>query len=1016
MLPPTLGVELPNRRVRFEESPFYVNSETRPWIKSPGESPRRAGVSAFGFGGTNFHAVLEEYTGDYLPARALTHHAGSELLLWSAASKDELATRLESLEDALAQGARPVLRDLSRAVYQAFKGRRSTTEVRLAIVAASLDELREKLAQALSLLETDGQIAKLDPRGLYLAEVSEVDQGKLALLFPGQGSQSPDMLRDLAVAFPEVREAFERADQAIAGRLPQRLSRFVFPPPAFNAETKQAHQEALTQTNVAQPAMGAAGIGMFRLLESFGLRPDAVAGHSYGEYVALCAAGAMGEADLIAISELRGRAIIEAARDDLGTMAAVKAAPATIAPLLADIEGVWLANLNSPHQTMISGTRAGVSQAIERLEQEKIAAQAIAVAAAFHSPIVAPAGQRLSDALSKITFSAPSIKVFSNSTAAPYPETPDAIVDLLGDHLVQPVRFSEEIEAMYAAGMRVFVEVGPRTVLSGLVRQTLGQRPAVVVATDQPGKHGVTHLQHTLGQLAVAGVSLRLDRLYESVQDQTATNGATTTLNLNRLVEETAPKPLSPTIWQVNGGRSRPQHEAAGPVHHPIVLRTASAEQGAAEQTSVAPQPVAMQQAVPDQNVHQHRSPDTRPVVAAPAIGSGIANDATQVMDQFQHMMGQFLETQRNVMLDFLQTPSTTTLPVAAPQSSPGITQDVYEHVPVEQPLVAQATLQPVLETQRVEQVAPAAHTNGTHTNSTPASNKKFDQEALTAQLLGIVSERTGYPVDMLNLDLDVEANLGIDSIKRVEILGQLRQTLTAAGWAEQDVPMDRLSALKTLRGVVEAIAVQDDTSLSDDAPAAVSNSSTNGHQIEPIERQVQAGAAQNAEPVPDRPTTQRLTLRLVERSLPAQAEYRLPDGVIVVTDDETGIAHEIAERLREAGQTVALVQELTDQPQIGSDVYRGRFQTAEDVAQVVDQIRRTEGPIAGLIHLFGLRAHPRFEELDRAAFLQQMEAETRSLFLLAQALAPDLQVAAETGGAMVVAASGMGGTFASES
>ncbi|GAG37815.1 unnamed protein product, partial [marine sediment metagenome] len=237
VLPPTLGVTQPNPKARFGESPLYINSETRPWIHGIDNHPRRAGVSAFGFGGTNFHAVVEEYTGDFLPSRqAVSQRWPSELLLWSANSRQELVTALASLEQALEQGARPEFRDLAYTLYETFNIQRSTSNACLAIVATSLDDLRQKLSQAREALSSPSPVQIADPRGIYSTDQPLAQEGKVAFLFPGQGSQYTNMLRDLAIHFPEVRETFEQTDKVLARQFPKPLSGYIFPPPAFTSE------------------------------------------------------------------------------------------------------------------------------------------------------------------------------------------------------------------------------------------------------------------------------------------------------------------------------------------------------------------------------------------------------------------------------------------------------------------------------------------------------------------------------------------------------------------------------------------------------------------------------------------------------------------------------------------------------------------------------------------------------------------------------------------------------------
>ena len=203
VLPPTMHVEKPNSKARFPDSPFYVNTEPRPWINSLGKHPRRAGVSAFGFGGTNFHAVLEEYTQE-LPAPDLSSRAaetglGSFCCGPGARAKTFWQPSI-SLEQALAQGARPDLRDLAYTLWQLA---REQSELTLAVVATSLDDLRQKLIlDPRGLEESLSRLCSTTPGGSTLRRSRLAQQGKVAFLFPGQGSQYPDMLCELATLFP----------------------------------------------------------------------------------------------------------------------------------------------------------------------------------------------------------------------------------------------------------------------------------------------------------------------------------------------------------------------------------------------------------------------------------------------------------------------------------------------------------------------------------------------------------------------------------------------------------------------------------------------------------------------------------------------------------------------------------------------------------------------------------------------------------------------------------------------
>src|SRR5690606_3422523 len=239
-------------------------------------------------------------------------------------------------------------------------------------------------------------------------------------------------------------------------------SSYVYPPPPFSEEEKKRQAEELTDTLIAQPALGAVEMGLLSLFQRFGLKPDMVAGHSYGEYVALYAAGVISKDDLLLLSEQRGRSMKQAAQKTPGKMLAVSAPAEKIEKLLQGIPDVWLANYNAPRQTIIAGSSDALENAGKRLQAEGIRTQPIAVSCPFHTPLLEPARERFAKILAEVSFSKPTCELFSNSTGKPYPSDPGSIREQLKQHLVRPVQFADEIEAMFDSGGRVFLEIGPR--------------------------------------------------------------------------------------------------------------------------------------------------------------------------------------------------------------------------------------------------------------------------------------------------------------------------------------------------------------------------------------------------------------------------------------------------------------------------------------------------------------------------------------------------------------------------
>ncbi len=818
VLPSTLGVTKPNSKIDLKQSPLYINTETRPWLQKSGGAPRRAGISAFGFGGTNYHVVAEEFRpiDGAGPEESPFRDWPSELFLWKKNSAEDLSTALGGLAGALEKGSRPALVDLASAVC--WEHGRGAGPFCLAVVAQSVEDLLAKLQAFRATLDATKEHRELkDPKGVYFSPRMESAAGKIAFAFPGQGSQSVGMMNDLAVTFAPVRSALEEADATLGAQLGKPLSAFIFPPPVFADSDKETNDQALKRTDVAQPALGAADLGMFRLLASFGIHPDSACGHSYGEFAALCAAGTFSLPELIRISELRGRVIVESAQNELGTMAAVEGGEARIAPILKDVAGVVIANLNGPSQTVISGTKQGIEEAVRLLKDQGLKARPIPVACAFHSPLVSGARAPLHDGLAACDLNPPRFPVYSNTVVTPHTGDAAATCELLTEHLVQPVRFNEEIEAMYAAGARVFIECGPGRVLTGLISSCLEGRSHIAINMDQPARPGLVHLTHALAQLAVSGVSFYATRLFEG--------RVTKNLALDKLLTESLPQPAPATAWVVSNGRAVPSarfHDPSWTPLPPFPERRASGEHVLLRSAEVVFEPAVQHSISPSMSVPVSENPiSVYPNAIPPAAAMPIpANQMETVMQGHHRLMNRFLETHRTIMMACLQPgvamASTAAVPVAygrpaetmdRPMAAPVVVMPapaVRAPEPVPAPKAAAAAASaggwsPAPVPAPVAAVVPASAV------AAPPAAARITREAITKALVELVSQRTGYPADSLDLDLDLEGELGVDSIKRVEILGALQSESILPGQA-LDGHIEALSKLKTLRAIVEFV------------------------------------------------------------------------------------------------------------------------------------------------------------------------------------------------------------------
>jgi acyl transferase domain-containing protein/NAD(P)H-dependent flavin oxidoreductase YrpB (nitropropane dioxygenase family)/NAD(P)-dependent dehydrogenase (short-subunit alcohol dehydrogenase family) len=951
VLPPLL-VERPNPKASFEESPFVLNTQARPWVHGS-DYPRCAGVSAFGFGGTNFHAVLEEYTGGFLPqADAPLSRWPAELFVWRRPTVEELEGGLRQCLAALDRGAQPPLSALALTLWKNCLP--EPTLPTLAVVASSTEDLRDKLKRAQELLANARQAQ--DPPGVFFSPRPGFPRGesgaKVAFLFPGQGSQYPDMLAQLALAFSEVRAAFDEAERVLVGDLERPLGKFIFPPSPFTPQQEQANRQAVARTDVAQPALGAAEVGLCRLLARLGIEPDLLAGHSYGEYVALWAAGVLETDSLIRLSYLRGKVLRETAADMPGAMAALEAGPEQTRKLLDGLPQVAVANFNAPRQTVISGSEQGVSAALARAGMEGIAGQRLAVACGFHSPLVEKTQEPFARILATFHFRGPQRQVFANTTAAPYPDDPAAFAGLLARHLASPVRFQEEVEALYAAGARVFVEVGPQAALTGLVGQTLSGRPHLALAADSRSRPSLVQLQYLLAQLLVAGVPVKLDRLYEG----------RVCAPLDLVHRDEAGKDKQPaSAWLVNSVRARPLH---GP--EPRLLGQTANEH---------PVPAAGAQ---QSESGALRAPGTNGFHAVPLPPSAASNEeADKVVLRFQDLMASFLETQRSVMLGYIQGSQ------AAGAASPK---------PVEHPAI-----KPSVPARN------GAHANGNHapppippdTTATPIAAQQShpcpaadQRDSLTKHLMTIVCQRTGYPPETLGLDLDLEADLGIDSIKRVEILGMLAEAQNNTG-SGVHVELESLTGIKTLRGLIEALLA--------------GKHGGNGHSAHQGAMADQKSAAS----VPEHISVQRRLVAAVE--LPGvKGTPALPrSGAVFLTDDGRGVAISLAKLFLARGLTPVLLRTPRTVASNGAGLtFATDLADAEQINEILAEVRQRGEAVVGLVHLLPLAGAGPGESSQ-----ERLNREVKSLFLLARGLSDDLGRAA-SGPAFLLSATAMGGAF----
>jgi acyl transferase domain-containing protein len=790
VLPPTIKVDRPNPKLDVARSPFYLNTQARPWIRGASH-PRRASMSSFGFGGSNFHVTLEEYAGSGKQARR-TNTRPSELVVLGAATPAALAALCrETASESVLPGMMAYLAHRTQRAYDA------ALPARLAVVATDEADLASKLSKAAESIEKQPEAAFSYPTGVHYAFGRQ--PGKVAFLFPGQGSQYVGMGADLAIAFSPARRAWDlAADVPMAEGVS--LQDVVFPRPAFDDETRQAHAARLTATEWAQPALGAGSMSLLAMLGAFGLKPDALGGHSFGEVMALHAAGAVGATDALRIARRRGELMAEAASTVPGAMAAVSQEAGELQALIA-AEGlpVVLANHNGPRQSVISGATEAIARAEQVLAARGIAAKRLNVATAYHSPLVSAASPRCADFLAGLEFAPVGIPVYSNAEVTPYPADAETLRRRLSEQIAKPVRFVEMITAMADSGVETFVEVGPGAVLSGLVAEILKGRPHQAVSLDRRGNHGVTSLLNGIGQLAVAGCALDFEVLWAELAapiDPRTVKQPAFTLSITGANyakpyppeggAAALPKPNPPREALVREVEVIREVEVVREVHVPVaapaaspVAPTASADGAQAYavfQQALSQSHMAFQSAMTQS--HEQFMTAMAATMGAPAPAMPVAPPTYAAQPAFAAPVAPSapMASVASSITPMPQAPA----PAPVPASTP---------VPAAQPVAVQAPV-------AAAAVAP--------------------RQDLKALVLDVVAEKTGYPVEMLGLEMALEADLGIDSIKRVEILSTVQER--ASGLPTLDP-----AAMSATRTLGEIVAFLDSMTPASAAPPSVS-------------------------------------------------------------------------------------------------------------------------------------------------------------------------------------------------
>ena len=478
-IPPHLHFTTLNPHIEVGEFPLEIPRAGKPWPR--GGERRLAGVSSFGFTGTNAHVILEEAPA---PAeRAVVEDRPAHVLTLSARTDGALRELADRYATHLSGTSAP-FGDVCATAAQA----RAAFDHRLAVVASQADEARQRL----------GEFASGSPTRVQAAKVRTRDEG-VVFLFTGQGAQYAEMGKRLYDTEATFRAAIDRCSDLLRDTLDRPLTSVLFP--------AAGETSPIDDTAYAQPAIFAIEYALAELWRSWGVQPSAVIGHSIGEFAAACVAGAIGLEDALRLVAARGRLMQQLPAG--GAMAAVMADEARVREAIAPFaDRVAIAALNGPANTVISGEGAAVTQVLEALAAKQITAQRLVVSHAFHSPLMDPMLYAFERVAAGIAYSTPRIPFVSNvtGTLAGAGFTFDAAY--WRRHARGAVRFADGLAALHARGDRVFLEIGPTPTLSGMGRRLLDGDDVAWLASLRKGRDDWQQILEAAGGLFVRGVAV----------------------------------------------------------------------------------------------------------------------------------------------------------------------------------------------------------------------------------------------------------------------------------------------------------------------------------------------------------------------------------------------------------------------------------------------------------------------------------------------------------------------------
>lgn len=806
---PTLSAPLPEwnpeGRIRFQD-------RTVPWTTQARN--RIAGISAFGFGGTNYHAVIAGHEGNEPELNDGVWPA--ELVVGWGSEFEEAIARIKAI-----MGSQHPADTIRHIAKKCWKSRRVDSDrAQFAIVAESKSRLHEQIEA----IEKHGRTKQ----GVFLRQREDTCDGHIVGLFPGQGSQSVNMLAELFSALPFAARRLQARP---------RVANAVYPGRAFSPESIAAQEKAVTDTTIAQPALVMCSVACLDIAQRSGLVPQNWIGHSLGELTALYAAGAVSYEKMLAIVEARATVMDEVIGETPGAMLAVASDAREVNKTLkeASIErDVTIANDNSPYQVVLSGDESSVMKVKELLSGRGIAAKRLNVAGAFHSRAMKPAAARLQKVLENMSLprGTNGSVVWANRTASPY--SFNDIVKEIPRQLYSSVKFADSIRAAREAGASIFVELGPKSVLNQLVQSTLMDDDVLCTGVEKHGT-GIVGLLSMFAELLVEGINLDLGWIFDdrNMEFKGDTDAHSVTLRDGR-------------FWSSSGdlltGSMRPANETqidltSSHRNYPAPFDNSQHDSQVAEnQNGSGPENESKLRNLSEGIPHDEIVPNTSKKVSEDEWWEDMMavkfdekfdgfyenQSRSNIVQIYLENMRQLGSEQARIVELALYRRLGGTERVGGEmldQSSVQRWPELAVHHELERQRQDTTGFEPQLSrpdvgTPFADEVndLSVSESNESDTfvaeeNTTVSSDSAT--EDVECRVKNVISEITGYPVEMIDEGIDLETDLSIDSIKRMEVAGALLDDFGLERDRIESRALEDLSSAKTVSAVSDWIRGQ---------------------------------------------------------------------------------------------------------------------------------------------------------------------------------------------------------------